>query len=113
MLFCTQREKLILIGILFCSLVGTLVGTLETPNISFLYNCQPLSCSPNADSIVLAIDDAVRSLGTNRNSFGLLLPDTARYLVGGGRRHKSKILVPKLLHVTCIAHLLHNCASKE
>jgi len=73
-----------------------------------LYDCQPSPCSPNGDSIVQAIDDAIRSLGVNRNSFCLLLSDVARYMVAAGNVLKS--LYPKLFHVTCVAHLMHNCA---
>ena len=80
----------------------TLVGVRETPHVSFLYNCQPLSGSPNADSIVQAIKNAVKSRGTNRNFLSLLLSDAARYMVAVGTVLKS--LYPKLFHVTCIAH---------
>jgi len=87
-----------------------LIGTLEMPHVSYLYDCQPSPYSPNGDSIVQAIDDAIGSLGVNRNSFGLLLSDAARYMVATGNVLKS--LYPKLFHVTCIVHLLHNCAMK-
>ena len=76
---------------------------------SFPYNFQPLPCLPNADSIVQAIDDAVGSLGTNRNSFYFLLSDAARYMMAAGT---IILVVPKLFDVTCIAHLLHNCVMK-
>ncbi len=58
-----------------------LVGTLEISHVSYLYDCQPSPCSPNGDSIVQLIDDAIRSLGVNRNSLCLLLSDAARYMV--------------------------------
>jgi len=58
-----------------------LIGTLEMPHVSYLYDCQPSPCSPNGDSIVQAIDDAIRSLEVDRNSFCLLLSDAARYMV--------------------------------
>jgi len=80
------------------------------PHVSYLYDCQPSPCSPNGDSIVQAIDDAIRSLGVNRNSFCLLLSDAARYMVAAGNVLKSLYL--KLFHVTYVAHLLHNCAMK-
>jgi len=86
------------------------VGTLEMPHVSYLYDCQPSLCSPNGDSIVQAIDDAIRSLGVNRNSFCLLLSDATRYMVVACNVLKS--VYPKLFHVTCVAHLLHNCAMK-
>ena len=79
-------DKLILWVVDESNIFGTqylniLVGSLETPHVSFLSSCQSLSCSPNADSIAQAIDEAVRSLGTNQNSFRLLLSDAARYML--------------------------------
>ena len=55
-------------------------------HVSYLYDCQALPCSSNraSESIVQAIDDAVRSLGNNRNSFCLLLSDAARYMTAAG-----------------------------
>ncbi len=81
-----------------------LIGTLEMPHVSYLYDCQPSPCSPNGGSIVQAIDDAIRSLGVNRNSFCLQLSGAARYMVAAGNVLKS--LYPKLFHVTCVAHLI-------
>ncbi len=51
------------------------------PHVSYLYGCQPSPYSPNGDSIFQAIDDGIRSLGVNLNSFCLLLSDAARYMV--------------------------------
>ena len=53
-----------------------------------------------------AVDDAVRSLEINRNSFCLLLFNPAK------TDAILKSLYPKVFHVTCIAYLLHNCAIK-
>ena len=47
-------------------------------HVSYLYDCQPLLCLPNSESIVQAINDGVRFLGTNRNFF-IFLSDAARY----------------------------------
>jgi len=41
------------------------------------------------------------------NSFFLLLSDAAKYMLAADAIPKS--LYPKLFHVTCVAHLLHNC----
>ena len=50
-------------------------------------------------------------LEINRNFFCLLLSDTAKYKIAAGITLKSQY--PKLLfHMTCVAHLLHNCAMK-
>ena len=74
-----------------------------------MYNYQPLKCNPNSNIIAQAVDDAVRNLGINR-SFCLLLSDAAKYMIAAGITLKS--LYPKLFHVTCVAHLLHNCVMK-
>ena len=31
--------------------LNILVGSLETPHVSYLYNCQPLKCAPNSNVI--------------------------------------------------------------
>ena len=80
------------------------------PHISYLYDCQLLPCLPNSNNIIQAIDNAVRSLRTHQNSFCLLLSDAARYMMAAGTVLKA--LYPKLCQVTCVAHLLHNCAIK-
>ena len=88
--------------------LNILVERLETQHVSYLYDCQPLKCSPNSNIIAQAVDDAVRNLGINRSFFCLLLSDAAKYMIAAGITLKS--LYPKLFHVTCVAHLPHNCA---
>ena len=58
--------------------LNILVGSLETPHVGYLYDCQPLKCGPNSNIIALAVDDAVRNLGINRCFFCLLLSDAAK-----------------------------------
>jgi len=71
--------------------LNILVESLETPHVSYLYGCQPLTCAPNSNSIGQAVDDGVRILGTNRNSFCLLLPDAAKYMVAAGYNTKISV----------------------
>ena len=87
-----------------------LVGSLGTPNVSYLNDCQPLKCAPNSNIIAQAVDDTVRNLGINRSFFCLLRSDAAKYMITDGITQKSLHL--KLFHMTCVAHLLHNCAMK-
>ena len=87
-----------------------LVASLETPHVSYLYYCQSLKCAPNSNIITQAVDDAARNLGINRSFFCLLPSDAAKYMIAAGITLKS--LYSKLFHVTCVAHLLHNCAMK-
>ena len=86
------------------------MGSLETPHVSYLYDCQLLKCAPNSNIIAQALDDAVRNLGINRSFFCVLLSDAAKYMIAAGITLKS--LYPKLFHVKYITHLLHNCAMK-
>ena len=90
--------------------LNIIVGSLETPHVSYLYDCEPLKCAPNSNIIAQAVDDAVRNLGINRSFFFLLLSDAAKYMTAAGIT--LKFLYSKLFHVTCVAHLLHNCAMK-
>ena len=64
--------------------LNILVGSLETPHVSYLYDCQPLKCTPNSSIIAQAVDDTVRNLGINRSFFCLLLSDAAKYMIAAG-----------------------------
>ena len=90
--------------------LNILVESFETPHVSYLYDCQPLKCTPNSNIIAQAVDDAVRNLGINRSFFCLLPSNAAKYMIAAGITLKS--LYAKLFHVTYVAHLLHNCATK-
>ena len=90
--------------------LNNLMGSLKIPHVSYLHDCQSLKCAPNSNIIAQAVDDSVRNLGINRSFFCLQLSDAAKYMIAAGITLKS--LYPKLFHMTCVAHLLHNCAMK-
>ena len=90
--------------------LNILAGSLERPHVNYLYDCQPLKCAPNSNIIAQAVDDAARNLGINKSFFCLLLSDAEKYMIAAGITLKS--LYPKLLHLMCVAHLLHNYAMK-
>ena len=76
-----------------------------------MYDCQSLKCASNSSITAQAVDDAVRNLGINSKSlFCQLLSDAVEYRIAAGITLKS--LYSKLSHMTCVAHLLHNCAMK-
>ena len=81
--------------------LNILAGSLQTSHVSYLYDCQPPPCAPNSISIAQAVDNAVRSLGINRNSFCLVLSDAAKYTVAASAIPKP--LYVKLFHLTCVA----------
>ena len=86
-------------------------GSLETPHVSYLHDCQSLPCAPTSNGIAQAVDNAVRFFVIDRVSFCLLLSDAAKYMVAAGAILQS--LYPKVFCVTCVAHLLHNFAIKS
>ena len=90
--------------------LNILVRSLETPQVSHLYDCQPLKYAPNSNIIAQAVDNVVGNLGINRSFFRLLLSDATKYMIATGKILKS--LYPKLFQVTCGAHLSHNYAMK-
>ena len=82
-----------------------------------MYDCQSLKCASNCSITAQAVDDAVRNLGINSKSLFCqllsVLPVTVyavEYRIAAGITLKS--LYSKLSHMTCVAHLLHNCAMK-
>ena len=88
--------------------LNVLVGLLDEPDKTYLIACKVLPKSPTAQSICQEIDDCVRFLDVTRNNFCLLLSDAARYMQAAGKTLKNMYL--QLFHVTCVAHLMHNCA---
>ena len=89
-----------------------LVGSLDAPNQTFLVNCHPLDSGRNVNSsnILHTVNDTLRQLEIKRENFSLFLTDAARYMSSAGKTLKE--LYPSLMHVTCVAHLLHNCAMR-
>ena len=89
-----------------------LVGSLDTPNQTFLVDCHPLDSGSNVNSSIIlhTVDDILRQLEIKRENFSLFLTDAARYMSLAGKRLKE--LYASLMHVTCVAHLLHNCAMR-
>ena len=83
------------------------MGSLDAPNQTFLVNCHPLDSGRNVNgSIILhTVDDILRQLEIKHENFSLFLTDAARYMSSAGKTLKE--LYPSLMHVTCVAHLLH------
>ena len=92
--------------------VSVLVGSLDAPNQTFLVNYHALDSGSNVNSSIIlhTVDDILRQLEIKRENFSLFLTDAARYMSSAGKTLKD--LYPSLKHVTCVAHLLHNCAMR-
>ena len=61
-------------------------------------------------AVVQSVYDAIRLLQVSRDNFVLLISDAAHYMTAAGWLLQQ--LYPRLFHVTCTAHLPHNCAEK-
>ena len=92
--------------------ISVLVGSLDAPNQTFLVDCLPLDSGRNVNSSIIlhTVDDILRQFEIKRENFSLFLTDAARYMSLAGKTLKE--LYPSLMHVTCVAHLLHNCAMR-
>ena len=92
--------------------ISVLVGSLDAPNQTFLVDCHPLVSGSNVNSSITlhTVDDILRQLEIKRENFSLFLTDSARYMSLAGKTLKQ--LHPFLMHVTCVGHLLHNCAMR-
>ena len=85
---------------------------MDAPKVVFLIGCLPLESSSNVNSCIIlhTVDDVLRQLGTKRENFALLLTCYLRCMSLAGKTLKKLYL--NLMHVTCIAHLQHNCAMR-
>ena len=92
--------------------INVLVGSLDAPNQAFLVDCYPLDSGNNVNSSTIrhTADNILRQLGINSENFLLFLTDAAPYMSLAGLTLKE--LYPFLMHVNCVAHLLHNCAMR-
>ena len=52
--------------------LNIVMGSLETPHVSYLYDCHPLKRALNSNIIAQAVDHAVRFLGINKSFFCLV-----------------------------------------
>ena len=90
--------------------INTLVGDIKQTETTYLLHCKTLAASSNHQTVLRAVDDAIRCLQTDRDNFVLLLTDAARYMTAAGR--VAKQTYPRLFHITCVAHSLHNAAGR-
>ena len=89
---------------------NTLIGIISEPQKTYLIDCRTCEGSVNQQYVVYLIDDLIRECNVSRHNFSLLLSDAARYMAAAG--NALKFMYPQMFHVTCVSHLLHNCAEK-
>jgi hypothetical protein len=85
-----------------------LVGITDVPHQTYLWDCITIQHNINNQFVTQTIDDAIHHLIVERRDFVLLISDAASYMIPAGET--LKIMYPHLFHITCVTHLLHNCA---
>lgn len=117
---CIQRVKALLHGktvflvfdeseINACKYFNVLIGDTAQPETTYFVDCSIVE-AVNQEVVTIKIDDVLRNLDVQRNNFVLVLTDAASYMTAS--TNALKLLYPRMFHVTCLAHLLHNCAEK-
>jgi len=86
-----------------------LIGDISVPEKTYVLDCSIVE-TMNQQVVTTKIDDALKKLNIERNNFVLLVSDAARYMTAC--TNTLKTLFPQLFHITCLAHMLHNCAEK-
>ena len=90
--------------------INVLIGILD--NQQKIYLVETIATKDSVDDILITqiLNYKMHSININKNCFILLISDAARYMTKATQ--PLKILLLKLLHITCTLHLLHNCALK-
>ena len=89
-------------------LMNVLCGSTDSPERVFLVCCKPLLTPADTNSVCQCVDDVMRQLDCPKERFILMQSDAARYMTSAAGM--LQIIYPKMHHVTCAAHLIHNCA---
>jgi len=92
------------------NIVNVIIGPLDNPNQYYLIDSRTLDEAPNNSNIFRIINETTQNLGIDGNNLKLILTDAARYMTA--MTPSLKLLYPQIFHVTCLAHLVHNCSVK-
>jgi hypothetical protein len=87
-----------------------LCGSIEDTTDIKIIECIQVDGNINSLKTETFILDALERYNIKTENFMLLISDAASYMVLAGKRFKQSNSI--FYHVTCMAHLLHNCAIK-
>lgn len=82
-------------------------GVLGEPDRCYLFNSQPLEAT-NASAVATFFDATINALSVEKKNILLVVTDAAPYMVCTMK--SLKLLYPKMIHVTCLAHGIHRVA---
>ena len=84
-----------------------MAGTIDEPqNIYLIEHKFVETC--NCTLICGIIHDVLKEVNCDKDNFVMLMSDAASYMVASSK--VLKFIYPKMIFLTCFAHLLHNCA---
>ena len=89
--------------------VNVMCGRLDEPHKTYLVSCKTIQ-KVDSDNVLRMIHDAMIMMNVERGNVLLFISDAAPYMIRCGLTLKS--LYPKLRHLTCLAHLIHNCSER-
>lgn len=87
-----------------------IVALIDNPQKNFLLKFIENTNHVNSEFVVTLIKETLLEYAVKDKNFILLISDSASYMVKAGKMLKLKY--KDLFHITCFAHLLHNCAAK-
>ena len=87
-----------------------LCGRLDKQVCFFLVKRCVINGSANSQKIIHELDDVTKEFKVMKEDVNLLISDAASYMCRAGNVLKK--IYSNLQHVTCLAHLMHNCALK-
>ena len=94
-------------GTKYCNV---LFGLMNNPRKTFVIDSAPSTQSFDSMAITRIVTNVVSKYNILPHNLLLLISDAARYMIKAG--NNLKVLYPNLFHITCLAHLVHNCAMK-
>ena len=91
--------------------INVIVGDIDVPEKMYLIECcVTKTVNQSILYMKILIDNILWKLDIARENFLLLLSDAASYMTT--YIATLKVLYPRLFHVACLAHMLHNYAEK-
>ncbi|MGL6120339.1 MAG: hypothetical protein ACRC0V_07510 [Fusobacteriaceae bacterium] len=92
------------------SYTNILMGSIETPHKSYLVYCDINKSSINGEYTFALIKKVLMEFDISKENFLILISDSAPYMIYASGKLKEMFL--NMFHISCIAHLYHNIASK-
>ena len=89
---------------------NVMCGSIEKPDEIWLIKCFNSQNTVNSTAVIDMIEESLKSLNILQSNFILLISDAATYMIKAGEMYK--IWNDNFLHITCVAHLIHNCAMR-